>query len=66
MHHPEHSTLIIPLIDARRMDVYAAVFDARGQMMAPITFQTLSDDSFNDLGYKKIAFCGNGLTKYKV
>jgi tRNA threonylcarbamoyladenosine biosynthesis protein TsaB len=56
------------MIDARRMEVYAAIFDADGnELMAPNPM-VIDGDSFG--GYftagRRIIFCGNGAEKCKV
>ncbi|WP_027376850.1 tRNA (adenosine(37)-N6)-threonylcarbamoyltransferase complex dimerization subunit type 1 TsaB [Kaistella palustris] len=56
--------LIIPLIDARRMEVYCAVFDGRsGNMIANTEAKILDQTSFQEYAGKKILFVGDGATK---
>lgn len=38
--------LIVPMIDARRMEVYAAVFDQNKQMIRPVEAEILTEESF--------------------
>ena len=59
------NTLLLPMLDARRMEVYTAVFD--GQTKKPITEThpiILEPNSFDSLNLPTIAF-GNGALKWK-
>ena len=57
--------LIIPMIDARRMEVYTAVFDNSGKMISGIEAKILDENSFEEFADKKIAFVGDGVEKSK-
>lgn len=57
--------LIIPMIDARRMEVYTAVFDTSGQMISEIEAKILDENSFQELANQKIVFVGDGVEKSK-
>ena len=58
--------IIIPLIDARRMEVYSAVFDGNsGEMMSETEAKILDDNSYQEYGDKKILFVGDGAKKAK-
>jgi len=57
--------LIIPMIDARRMEVYTAVFDTSGQMISEIEAKILDESSFQELADQKIVFVGDGVEKSK-
>ena len=53
--------VIIPLIDARRMEVYCAVFDGNsGEMLTETEAKILDEQSFKELEGKKILFVGDG------
>lgn len=39
--------LIIPMIDARRMEVYSAVFDPKGEKIREVQAEILTEDSFS-------------------
>ncbi len=56
--------LIIPLIDARRMEVYTAFFDGKsGEMIKETEAKILDENSFSELSDKKILFIGDGAKK---
>lgn len=56
--------LIVPMIDARRMEVYTAVFDADLREIQPIRAQILEAGAFSDLlANQKVIFCGDGAAK---
>ena len=56
--------LIISLIDARRLEVYTAVYDGlTGEVIAPTTNKILSEDSFQLFKEKRILFVGDGAAK---
>ena len=58
--------VIIPLIDARRMEVYCAVFDGNsGEMISGTEAKILDEQSFTELEGKKILFVGDGAKKAK-
>ena len=56
--------LLCPMIDARRMEVYMALFDAGGRKKSEITAEIISGDSFPELlTGKNIYFFGDGAGK---
>ena len=58
--------VIIPLIDARRMEVYCAVFDGNsGEMISETEAKILDEQSFKEVEGKKILFVGDGAKKAK-
>jgi tRNA threonylcarbamoyladenosine biosynthesis protein TsaB len=58
--------LFCPMIDARRMEVYAALYDGENEMVAPITAKIIDDDSFSSvLSDHKVVFFGDGSAKCK-
>lgn len=60
----EATELICPLIDARRMEVFMAVYDRAGKELAPPTAMILDENSFSDiLATNKVLFCGSGSKK---
>lgn len=58
--------LIIPMIDARRMEVYTAIFNGNGKMLSEIEAKILDENSFDEFNDKKIAFVGDGVEKSKT
>lgn len=57
---------IIPLIDARRMEVYSAVFDGvSGEMISATEAKILDENSYQEYQDKKILFVGDGAKKAK-
>ena len=55
---------IIPLIDARRMEVYTAMYDgSSGHAITETEAKILEETSFQDLADKKIIFVGDGAEK---
>lgn len=58
-------TLYYPNIDARRMEVYIATFDADGVRISPNSALIIENDSFDPQTRKgkKIVFCGTGTAK---
>jgi tRNA threonylcarbamoyladenosine biosynthesis protein TsaB len=55
---------IIPLIDARRMEVYCAVFEGKsGEMLTETEAKILDETSFQELHGKKVIFVGDGAKK---
>ena len=57
---------IIPVIDARRMEVYSAVFDGvSGEMISATEAKILDENSYQEYKDKKILFVGDGAKKAK-
>ncbi len=55
----------IPMIDARRMEVYTEIFDEKLNACSTVEAKIIDKDSFSELPGKKIIFCGNGSDKCK-
>lgn len=54
---------IVPMVDARRMEVYSAVFDgSSGQRLSETEAKILSEDSFSELNGEAL-FVGDGAKK---
>lgn len=59
--------VIVPMLDARRMEVYSAVFNSDYKQVRGIQAQVLDEDSFKDYLYDgKVYFIGNGVEKTKA
>ncbi len=55
---------IIPLIDARRMEVYTATYDGKtGKEISATEALVLDENSFQNLNEEKVLFVGDGATK---
>ena len=60
----EDDVLICPMIDARRMEVYAAVYDECLQPVMPVGAYIVDENTFAEvLSQRKVIFCGNGAAK---
>ena len=58
--------LIIPMLDARRMEVYSAIFDANYNQIRDTEAQVLDADSFIEYLEKgTVYFVGNGVAKFE-
>ena len=56
--------VIVPLMDARRMEVYQAVYSSEGEMIEPITAKIIDESSYVALLEKgPVAFIGDGCEK---
>lgn len=57
---------IIPMLDARRMEVYSAIYDSDHKILRATEAQIIDDRSFKDLLEKEpVYFIGNGVEKTK-
>ena len=55
---------VVPMIDARRMEVYTAVFSPDGEQLTPVEAKIISQDSFADYLEKgPVLFIGDGALK---
>ena len=62
-----NNTLFCPMIDARRMEVYTALFSSNMDEVKQTTAKIIDKDSFRDqLSSYKIIFGGDGAAKCKV
>lgn len=63
---PEGCRKIVPMIDARRMEVYTAVFDTEGNQLTQTTAQIVDNNTFKDiLEEGPVLFIGDGALKCK-
>ncbi len=59
--------IIIPMLDARRMEVYSEVFDANHQSIRSIEAEILNESSYDTYLEKNLVyFIGNGVEKTKA
>jgi tRNA threonylcarbamoyladenosine biosynthesis protein TsaB len=54
---------IIPMIDARRMEVFAAAYDSKGTILKPISADVLDENSYAE--FEPFVACGDGAEKLK-
>ena len=60
----EQNALFSPMIDARRMEVFTALFDANGEAITDVEAKIIDENSFVfELNHNAIYFCGNGMQK---
>ena len=60
------SHTIVPMIDARRMEVYTAVFSPSGEQLTPVEARIIGPDSFKEaLEAGPVVFIGDGALKCK-
>ncbi len=58
--------LVCPMIDARRMEVYCAVYDGKNREVEPVRPEIIDENSFgNLLARNRIVFGGEGAAKCK-
>ena len=58
---------IVPMLDARRMEIYSAIFSADHNQVRDIQAQILDENSFLDyLNKSKVYFIGSGVEKSKT
>jgi len=59
--------LIVPMLDARRMEVYSEVFDANYNSKREIKAEILDESSFKtELNQGQVHFIGTGVEKFKA
>lgn len=59
----ELETTIIPMFDARRMEVYCATYDHKGSQISDVEAKVLDEHSFASVKGKKIYLVGDGVEK---
>ena len=60
----DENALICPMIDARRMEVYCALFDHNLQKVGDAEAKIVDENAFSEqLAERNIYFCGNGAAK---
>ena len=63
---PDRPSFIVPMIDARRMEVYTAVYNAEGERLTPVEAQIIGPESFAEyLDRGEVLFVGDGALKCK-
>ena len=62
----QEATLYCPMLDARRMEVYFAIYDIDGNTIKDISAEIISEDSFSNFPVaQKTIFFGDGAAKCK-
>jgi tRNA threonylcarbamoyladenosine biosynthesis protein TsaB len=62
----DNTFLYCPMIDARRMEVFTAIFDSNEKLLEDPHALILTENSFsNFLNTHKVCFFGNGMAKWK-
>jgi tRNA threonylcarbamoyladenosine biosynthesis protein TsaB len=57
------NVLLCPMLDARRMEVYTAMFDQNLEVVEPVNANIISEDSFKAFTNKEIVYFGDGAAK---
>lgn len=57
------NVLLAPMLDARRMEVYTAIFDQNLQLIEPVNALIVTEDSFRSFPEKDIIYFGDGASK---
>ncbi len=67
-HESDENRLYCSMIDARRMEVYCAVYDEKLKLVMPVKAEILTEDSFKEWMEKgqELIFVGNGASKLKT
>lgn len=59
-------SVLVPMIDARRMEVYSAFFNSKGEFTRDVKAEIIDENSYQDiLTNKKMIFFGDGSEKIK-
>ena len=60
------NALFCPMIDARRMEVYTAIYNSKGEIKKEISAEIINEESYSDyLENQTVCFFGNGSDKCK-
>lgn len=66
LYQGEGDFLIVPMIDARRMEVYTANFNSKGEQLTPVEAKILDGNSYAaELAAGPVLFTGNGAEKFR-
>jgi tRNA threonylcarbamoyladenosine biosynthesis protein TsaB len=62
--NPANTGLVCPMIDARRLEVYTALYTPAGDILEPVSAKIIDSSSFQDyLNAQEITFIGDGAAK---
>jgi len=59
------NVLFVPMLDARRMEVYTAIFDQNLQVIEPVNAHIVTENSFEAFAGNEIIYFGDGASKCK-
>lgn len=60
----DNDTIFCPMLDARRMEIYYALYDKAGNTLKSISAEIIDNESFTEIPeYQKIIFFGDGAGK---
>jgi len=59
----DSNDLVIPVLDARRMEVYYGVYNSAGEQMEPIAAKVIDENSFSEMTNGKIHLIGDAVEK---
>lgn len=63
-HELDDDTLLCPMLDARRMEVYAGIYDRALHEVRPVQADVVDGDTYREyLDKRKVCFFGNGACK---
>jgi len=63
-HGPDNSSLFVPMLDARRMEVYYSILDAEGNTVKETAAEIIDENSFTEIPPQiKLIFFGDGAGK---
>ncbi|MFN5346152.1 MAG: tRNA (adenosine(37)-N6)-threonylcarbamoyltransferase complex dimerization subunit type 1 TsaB [Bacteroidota bacterium] len=63
LEHPKYNGYVVPLLDARRMEVYGAVYNQQLQEVHPIVAEILHNESFSFQSEVNYMLIGSGAAK---
>ncbi|HIB36526.1 tRNA (adenosine(37)-N6)-threonylcarbamoyltransferase complex dimerization subunit type 1 TsaB [Mesonia sp.] len=63
----KQNEVIVPMLDARRMEVYTAVYSSEKVLISPIEAKVLEEHSFDNYfsEFNPVHFIGNGVKKFE-
>jgi len=60
----DESALFVPMLDARRMEVYYSIFKCNGEIYREVSAEVIDENSFNDIPEEtRLVFFGDGAEK---
>jgi tRNA threonylcarbamoyladenosine biosynthesis protein TsaB len=66
LNNSEHNGYVVPLLDARRMEVYGAIYNQQLEEVHPIVAEILHSDSFSFQSTINYTLIGSGAAKSKT